>query len=105
MEDPTPRVNFEMMQRFIGRTVLLACSVSQIENGRLQAQTSDGAKVTIIAGSSPYEGQFIEVLGKVVDPSTLQELDHTNLGENYSLELYNELVRVMHREPHSKMFV
>lgn len=84
MEDPTPRVNFETMQRFIGRTVLLACSVSQIEGNRLQAKTSDGAVVSIVAGSSPYEGQFIEVLGKVLDPNTLQELDHTNLGDNYS---------------------
>ena len=86
MEDSTatPRINFELMQRFVGRKVLLACSVTQIENGRVLAQTSDNGKVSIAAGQAPYEGQFIEVCGTVTGPDSIQEVSHTNLVDNYS---------------------
>ncbi|GFR48860.1 hypothetical protein Agub_g10814, partial [Astrephomene gubernaculifera] len=92
MEDPTPRVNFETMQRYHGKTVILCCQINQIDNGVVRVLTSDKGEVTVQGGSSPYEGRFVEVLGTVVNPNTIKEVDHTNLSDNFSLDMYNELV-------------
>ncbi|PNH04609.1 hypothetical protein TSOC_009209 [Tetrabaena socialis] len=104
MEDPTPRVNFETMMRYHGRKVILCCQIEQIENGQVRALTSDKGQVTVLAGSSPFEGRFAEVLGTVVNPNTLQAIEHTNLSDNYNLDMYNELVKLSHKDAYIGQF-
>lgn len=84
VSEATPRVNFSTMQRYVGKKVLLAVQVQQMQNGQVIAQTSDKGQVTIISNGTPFEGSFIEVLGTVTTSTTIQEEEHTNLSENFS---------------------
>ncbi|KAG2501556.1 hypothetical protein HYH03_000063 [Edaphochlamys debaryana] len=104
MEDPSPRVNFETMQRYHGRKVILCGQITSIENGCVRLQTADKGEVTVTGGSAPYEGRFVEVLGTVSSPNTIQELEHVNLNDNFSLEMFNELVKLSHKDAYIGMF-
>ncbi|GLC40666.1 hypothetical protein PLESTB_000035000 [Pleodorina starrii] len=104
MEDPIPRVNFETMQRYHGKKVTLCCQISQIENGQVRVMTADKGEVTVVGGATPYEGRFVEVLGTVANPNTIQEIEHTNLSDNFSLDMYNELVKLSHKDAYMGMF-
>ncbi|KAG2453862.1 hypothetical protein HYH02_002069 [Chlamydomonas schloesseri] len=104
IDEAIPRVNFETMQRYHGRKVILCCQISQIDNGTVRVTTSDKGEVTIVGGSSPYEGRFAEVMGTVVGPTNIQELEHTNLSDNFSLDMYNELVKLAHKDAYIGMF-
>ncbi|KAG2434054.1 hypothetical protein HXX76_007782 [Chlamydomonas incerta] len=84
IDEAIPRVNFETMQRYHGRKVILCCQISQIDNGTVRVTTSDKGEVTVVGGSSPYEGRFAEVVGTVVGPTNIQEVEHTNLSDNFS---------------------
>lgn len=94
-DNPTPRVNFELMQRYINQRVLLVGEIDSIENGRLIVKTSDKASVMVHASNmQPYDSPFVEILGTVVDSKTLREESHTNCGESFDLNLYNELLKL-----------
>lgn len=93
----TPRVNFELMQRYLGQRVILTGEVERVEGGNVYLKTSDKATVTVQPNPSSraaYDTPFVEVLGTVVDPRTIREEEHTNLGEAYDLNLQNELVKL-----------
>ncbi|KXZ55599.1 hypothetical protein GPECTOR_2g1149 [Gonium pectorale] len=92
------------MQRYHGKKVILCCQISQIDNGQVRVMTSDKGEVTVQGGATPYEGRFAEVLGTVVNPNTVQELEHLNLADNFSLEMYNELVKLAHKDSYIGMF-
>lgn len=82
---PTPRCNFQTLQRFVGRRVLMAVQIMSVQNGQVIAQTADKGQVTITSGgNAAYEGTFMEVLGTVTSPNTIQEENHTNLSDNFS---------------------
>lgn len=64
MDDATPRVNFEAMQRFQGRQVLLVGEILSINNGQLLVKTSDDAQVSVVcnpSNSGSYDDKFVEV--------------------------------------------
>ncbi|GIL52679.1 hypothetical protein Vafri_8498 [Volvox africanus] len=104
MDDPTPRVNFETMQRYHGRKVILCCQINQVDNGQVRVVTADKGEVTVVGGTAPYEGRFAEVVGTVINPNTVQEIEHTNLSDNFSLDMYNELVKLSHKDAYIGMF-
>lgn len=83
--EATPRVNFQTMQRFVGKKVIVAVQVQQVQNGQVIGQTSDKGQITIISnGSAPFEGPFVEVVGTVTGANTIQEEEHISLSENFS---------------------
>eukprot|EP00798_Chlamydomonas_sp_ICE-L_P009934 gene9934-7804_t len=93
--DSTPRVNFEVMQRMVGKRVMLVGEVEIAEPNRLTVKTSDQAKITVLtAPNAPYNTKFVEFIGTVVDPTTLQEEDHIDVPDNFDMNLYNELVKL-----------
>lgn len=83
-QESTPRVNFESMQRFIGQRVIICCEIESTSDTQLLVKTSDDAKITVLSGfTSPYTSKFVEIHGTVVDPKTVQEEDHTNVGDGF----------------------
>lgn len=64
MKEATPRVNYEAMQRFQGRMVVLAGEVKNFDNGRVVLRTPDDVEVTVNANPQtaiPWDSQFVEV--------------------------------------------
>mmetsp|Transcript_12359 Transcript_12359/g.30306 ORF Transcript_12359/g.30306 Transcript_12359/m.30306 type:complete len:110 (-) Transcript_12359:280-609(-) len=94
---PLPRVNYEAMQRFVGQKVSLFAELKSVEQGRVIVKTSDEADVTVVGNlqsGTPYDSQFVEIIGRVVDARTIEEEMHTNLGQNIDMKLYNEMVKL-----------
>lgn len=85
---PTPRVNFQLMQKNVGNMVLLVGEVTCVESDKIQLKTSDGSSVTVMTKpAKQFESKYVEVLGRVVDATTIQEEDHTNFGETFGTGL------------------
>jgi replication factor A3 len=78
-----PRVNFEQMQNFIGKQVLLVGKVESVQGNSLVVSAADQGKVTVLLrGAAPQEA-YVEVLGSVESPNTLREECHTSFGSNF----------------------
>mmetsp|Transcript_3372 Transcript_3372/g.7377 ORF Transcript_3372/g.7377 Transcript_3372/m.7377 type:complete len:110 (-) Transcript_3372:746-1075(-) len=95
--DCTPRVNFEVMQRFIGKKVSVVGEIeSTTPEGQIVLITSDKGRIHINTNprAGPYDTKFLEFVGNVVDPRTLQEEEHTNFGDNFDMNMYNEMVKL-----------
>lgn len=84
MEEATPRVNFETMQRYQNQRVMLCCQVLSVGNGQVKVQTSDKGEITVNGVNRPYESKFVEVTGRVTSPNTIDEESHLDLSENFS---------------------
>lgn len=81
---PTPRVGFAQLKSFIGKQVLFVGKIESLEHGLVHMAAPDGSKVQVRAGGmAPYDTPFAEILGTVVDPGTIREDSHTNLGDNF----------------------
>jgi len=64
MEQPTPRVNFEAMQRFQGRMVLLSGEVKGLGEDKVVLRTSDDAEVVVLTNrnaTGSIDSPFVEV--------------------------------------------
>lgn len=105
-DNPLPRVNFEFLQRFVGRKVLLLGQVENIDGRDVRISTSDGGTVTVLCNSlAPFDTKFVEIEGTVADPRTVQEESHVNItNDNFDLGLYNELVKLENGE-HMNLFL
>jgi hypothetical protein len=57
------RVNFEAMQRFQGRQVLLVGEITGMNDGKMTVKTSDNSEVTVISNpsSGSFDDKFVEV--------------------------------------------
>ncbi|KAJ9514051.1 hypothetical protein QJQ45_021142 [Haematococcus lacustris] len=85
MAGETPRVNFEAMQRYHGRRVLLVGELKSSGNGCVTLRTSDDGEVTVLlntASTEPWDAQYVEILGQVIDQRTVKEETHVNFGNN-----------------------
>ena len=83
--EPTPRVNADIMQRYVGRKVRLVCKVDEFgEGGMLKATASDGKPVHIRPKQgSNYDTAFVEVEGVVENATTVQEQSFTTFGDSF----------------------
>jgi ribosomal protein S4E len=81
-----PRVNHELLSRFIGKTVNLTGKVvTRQPNGSVILETSDGKNVTIQTSRANEYDAFVEVLGKVSTEQTVVEIQFTNLISSFGL--------------------
>jgi len=92
--NPTPRVGFPQLKNMIGRKVLFVGRIESMDQGRVHMVAPDGSKV-IIQSNGVFDSQFVEVEGTVVDPMTIQEASHTNFSENFDMNMYNDLLKLI----------
>ena len=82
--EPTPRVNFDIMQRYVGRKVRLVCKVEEWSGDSLKASTCDGQTVFIKPKQgSQYDTAFVEIEGVVENNTTVQEDSYTPFGDSF----------------------
>ncbi|KAK9844656.1 hypothetical protein WJX74_005199 [Apatococcus lobatus] len=97
--DIAPRVNFELLQRYIERRVRLVGQLENLQGNVLKLKTSDNGTVNVlIKPGAGFDSPFIEVEGIVESPNTIRELDHTNFGSSFDMSLYNEVCRLSNNE-------
>lgn len=104
--NPTPRVNYELLQQHIGKRVKLVCKIDRTEDNKLVVKAADGGTVFIIpSGKSNFDGQVIEVEGVVESPNSLREMEVCSFGgDEFDMATYNELVK-MSNGTYSYLFV
>ena len=82
--EPTPRVNYELMQRYVGRKVRLVCKVEEFAGDTLKASSSDGQTVFIKPKQgSNYDTAYVEIEGIVENGTTVQEESFTSFGDSF----------------------
>ncbi|WIA22828.1 hypothetical protein OEZ86_009777 [Tetradesmus obliquus] len=94
VDQPTPRVGLPQLKNYIGKTVIFVGKVETLQGQQVQMSAPDGSRVTIQAGNSTFDTQFVEVTGTVVDPMTIREESHVEFGEKFDLNLYNEFLKL-----------
>ncbi|KJA25649.1 hypothetical protein HYPSUDRAFT_134608 [Hypholoma sublateritium FD-334 SS-4] len=100
------RVNSARLADYVSKHVRLPCKVLKMDGERITVEASDGGQVTVnLAPNADVLDTFIEVVGRVINPTTVQMLACVNLGSDLDLKLVNDTVELIH-DPrfYSKMF-
>ncbi|KAK9814149.1 hypothetical protein WJX72_001287 [[Myrmecia] bisecta] len=95
--DPAPRVNFELLQRYIGKKVRLVGKVMGLDGDLLTVKAADQGLVYVkVLPGAGHASEYVEIDGIVESPNTVQEQQHVEFGSNFDLNSYNELCKLAH---------
>ncbi|KAK7437132.1 hypothetical protein VKT23_018755 [Stygiomarasmius scandens] len=95
----SPRVNSALMAKYVGQHVRLACKVLTTTDNTATVLCSDGGEVLVKfpGGGSDISTTFVEIVGKVVDESTIQKACCINLGSELDMQLVNRTIEIIHQ--------
>ncbi|ESK91161.1 single-stranded dna binding protein 12k chain [Moniliophthora roreri MCA 2997] len=96
--ETSPRVNSSMLPRFIGKKVRLPCKILTINKtaNRATVQASDGGDVEIQAFVEDPGVAYIEVIGMVVDETTIKSVGVIKFGDNLDMSTVEETIKIIH---------
>ena len=82
---PAPRVNGELLARFVGRKVLLVGKAESLEGNVMRLRTSDDRVVSVElkGGAAGYGSDFVEFEAVVKSADSLREEEHTSFGSAF----------------------
>ncbi|KAF5333256.1 hypothetical protein D9611_002185 [Ephemerocybe angulata] len=99
----SPRVNSEMLPKWIGKTVRLTCKLLNFDSESersFRVEASDGGQVVIqaINTGEPFRPDdiYLEVIGKVIDATTISMLGCIGMGNELDMKLVNDTVILIH---------
>lgn len=93
-----PRINGKQMSSYLGRHVLMIGEVvsSHVGNSQVTIKSPDGIVMTVILpGDEVCDEPFIQVVGKVSSPTSLEALTMHTIPPGFDLENYNKVVELM----------
>ena len=92
---PSPRVNGELMTRFVGKKVLLVGKNEGSDGSSVNLRTPDDkmVRVQLAPGSPAITTAFVEFEGMVDSADTMTETSHVDFGDEFDLYTYNELTK------------
>ena len=92
---PAPRVNGELMARFVGKKVLLVGKAESTDGATMTLRTSDDKTVTVslAPGAATPATTFVEFEGMVDAADRLTESAHVDFGNEFDMYTYNELAK------------
>ncbi|CAO3589192.1 unnamed protein product [Absidia cylindrospora] len=100
MEKPTPRINSQLREKYVGSTVRMAGKVVSFSGETAVMNATDGGQVLIkLSGESQWGTEFVEVIGRVENDFSLMEFKLCNLGNNFDMSLANKLVEYGQKLP------
>ncbi|KAA6401888.1 MAG: hypothetical protein EZS28_002585 [Streblomastix strix] len=107
--DATPRINSELMQNYIGRTVRFVGKVDAPIGGdgsQLVLIGSDSGRVSINREPESQfpTSQYVEIVGNVDSNDSITEVLLVEFGNNFDLAAYDQCVRLING-PFSKLFI
>ncbi|KIM46902.1 hypothetical protein M413DRAFT_265199 [Hebeloma cylindrosporum] len=95
--DLSTRVNSARLVDYVGKHVRLACKALQVDGDRITVEASDGGQVTVLVlKNEPIESTFLEIIGRVIDPTTVQMLACMNMGSDLDMKLVNDTIELIH---------
>jgi replication factor A3 len=92
---PAPRVNGELMARFVGKKVLLVGKTESTDGSTITLRTPDDKTVTVrlAPGTAAPAATFVEFEGMVDAADQLTESSHVDFGNEFDMYTYNELTK------------
>jgi replication factor A3 len=92
---PAPRVNGELMTRYVGKKVLLVGKNEGSDGSSVTLKTADDktVRVQLAPGSPAITTAFVEFEGMVESADVLTEVSHVEFGNEFDLYTYNELTK------------
>ncbi|KIM71022.1 hypothetical protein PILCRDRAFT_17480 [Piloderma croceum F 1598] len=99
------RVNSHRLPNFIGRVVRLVGKTLKIEGkiATLEASDQGQVKVVLPEGQS-LKGTFNEILGRVIDDTTIELMVGIDLGSNLDMQLVDDMVELTFKRRFKNMF-
>ncbi|KAJ7461849.1 replication factor A protein 3 [Mycena galericulata] len=102
------RVNSALLPRFTGKNVRLTCRPVKFVGNTVTVVASDGGEVTVtlLPNVNMEPEMYCEVVGSVVDPTTIKVYKCIPMGSDLDMKLVDDTVKLIH-DPrfYSKMFV
>ncbi|ETW77943.1 hypothetical protein HETIRDRAFT_411186 [Heterobasidion irregulare TC 32-1] len=97
-EHTTTRVNAHHLPNFIGRRVLIVGKILKFQDDVAIMQACDDLQIEIRLPptGSNLTDTFVEVVGSVVDASTVKMLACTNMGSSLDTKLVKDVVDLTH---------
>jgi Replication factor A protein 3 len=85
INNPAPRVNFQLMNNYVGKRVTLVGKVENgaVENGILKVKTADEGMVDVLVTSMVPQDMFVEIDGIVESANTIRENSITGFGNSF----------------------
>ncbi|KAF8221077.1 replication factor A protein 3 [Tricholoma matsutake] len=96
-EHVSTRVNSSRLPKFVGKTVRLACKVLRQSGDNMTVQASDDGEVLVQhCSNANITEPYVEIIGKVIDATTIRMLTCTNLGPELDMKLVNDTIELIH---------
>ncbi|KAJ7109365.1 hypothetical protein C8R44DRAFT_802326 [Mycena epipterygia] len=91
------RVNSSLLPRFVEKTVRLTCRPIKLTAGGWTVQACDGGEVAVTLLQERLSADaYFEVIGSVVNATTIKMFRCINLGTDLDMTLVNDTVNLMH---------
>ncbi|KAH7910109.1 replication factor A protein 3 [Hygrophoropsis aurantiaca] len=89
------RVNSAKLAQFVGQTVRLPCKVLRFQAETAMVESTDGGQVEVrLPKEHTIASTFVEVIGTVIDISSIKLLGCINLDENLDMKFVNDVIEV-----------
>ncbi|RHZ82193.1 hypothetical protein Glove_112g44 [Diversispora epigaea] len=100
----TPRINSTLLSKYRNEVVRLIGRVKESSKNSAVLEASDKGQIRILLSPETIlqANKIVEIIGRVRDDHSLQELNTTNFGEEFDLDLYENAVQVAQK--YSKLF-
>ncbi|KAF8348385.1 replication factor A protein 3 [Amanita rubescens] len=95
----SPRVNAALFPQFVGKTVRLTCKRISVQGDTAVVQTSDGGELRVQMTRDQHigdAGPYVELIGNVLDPTTLKLRTCINLGQEIDMSIVDGAIRLTH---------
>ncbi|KAH8833844.1 hypothetical protein DL96DRAFT_1578579 [Flagelloscypha sp. PMI_526] len=108
-----PRVNSAKIPQFMGKPVLVACTVVQRTPDSATVVTSDGGQITVQFNSAlpenerPQDKTVVEIIGSVINSSTIKLMKCSRIGApgaTLDNTLFNDVVEMIHDAKYRDIF-
>ncbi|KIY50970.1 replication factor A protein 3 [Fistulina hepatica ATCC 64428] len=106
MSSYAPRVNSKRMQSFRAKPVRLICKIENISGSSATVTTSDGGEVAVklTPDFGMEQGPYLEIIGNVVDDTTLKMMTFMNMGQDLDMKLVDDAIELSFSPTYRSMF-
>ncbi|KAJ7691722.1 replication factor A protein 3 [Mycena rosella] len=101
------RVNSALLPRYAGKNVRLTCRPIKFMGSTATVAAPDGGEVTVtlLPDTHMAPDAYYEVIGSVVNPTTIKMYQCIDMGTNLDMKLVDDTIKLMHDQRfYAKMF-
>ncbi|KAG9303950.1 hypothetical protein G9A89_005860 [Geosiphon pyriformis] len=100
MENVRPRLSAAQLSTNRGQLVTIVGRIVESTSGKAILQAHDKGIVNIkTIQDQNFQQGFVEVVGRVMDDLTVEELNSINLGDNFDIDLYADVIEISKKYP------